>query len=156
LLIGSHKTIDTGTITLAGTSEVPTRLILQVDPVPEDRPRGADPFDVRDMFDWLEPIVELDSGRLQAELAKHPEQAVPAWRDWAVVGGSPYRLINYWDNAHAQSGCFRTAVVAETTPLRLTREVSVEKGARWLVLGVTRSRSRSAESGAAGRVVVEV
>jgi S1-C subfamily serine protease len=139
LLIGSHETIDTGPIALTGASEAPTRLILQVDVAHDNRPRGADPLDIRDTFDWLEPIVELDAQRLRAKLATYSERAISAWRDWAVAEERPaYRLVNYWDNVDPLPGCFRTAVVAEDTPLKLTRKVSVEEGSRWLVLGVTR------------------
>ena len=55
-VIGSAKSHDTGPLSVAGA----TQLTLVVDPAQDDRPRGADPFEIRDSFDWLQPIVELD------------------------------------------------------------------------------------------------
>jgi len=35
-----------------------------------DRPPGADPLDIRDTLDWIEPVFLLNRDKLRAEVAK--------------------------------------------------------------------------------------
>jgi len=70
LLIGSGKVVDTGALTLTDLDIGQQTLVLVVDAAHEDRPAGADPLDVRDHVDWLEPILLLDPVQLQAEVQK--------------------------------------------------------------------------------------
>ena len=88
-------------------------MILQADPVYQGSPKGADPLDIRDSLDWLEPIVELDAPTLRAELAEHAKQSTAAWDDWTVTPShQTYRLAGYFDNVAPMPSRFRTAVVA--------------------------------------------
>jgi hypothetical protein len=67
-LIGSDEVIDTGTIELPRSSTGRRVLLLVADSEHEGRPPGADPFDIRDSMDWLEPHLELDLRRLKADV----------------------------------------------------------------------------------------
>jgi len=61
LLIGSTQVYDTGDLSLQSDNAPPTgrqRLILVVHSKHKDRPANADPYDVRDHVNWLEPIVK--------------------------------------------------------------------------------------------------
>ena len=69
-LIGSADALDSGRLPWPHASAHPERLILVVDPAHAGRPRGADPLDIRDHFDWLEPLVELDADRLRSEIER--------------------------------------------------------------------------------------
>src|SRR5262249_37422241 len=53
-VIGSARSHDSGNLNIAGAAE----LTLVVDPAQVDRPPGADPFEIRDTFDWLQPTIE--------------------------------------------------------------------------------------------------
>ena len=67
LLIGSDNAFDSGDIRFATGPR--KRLILQVDAAHDNRPPGTDPFDIRDMTDWLDPLLQLDPEKLKVELA---------------------------------------------------------------------------------------
>jgi hypothetical protein len=56
VLVGSRPPVDSGPLPLD-----PARgpLVLIAEAEPPERPRGADPFDILDVFDWIEPLVEL-------------------------------------------------------------------------------------------------
>jgi len=139
LLIGSAATVDTGTIRLPGSDAPTSQLILQADPAITDHPPSADPMDIRDTLDWLEPVIELDAGRLQTELAERKQQLIAAWQNW-TVGPDPraYRVANYWDGVDPSLSRFRMAVVAEGKPLTLTRQITADEHARFLIVSVSR------------------
>jgi hypothetical protein len=60
-LIGSDAWADVGRLNWSRAD----RLILQVDPAHMGRPEGADPFNIRDFTDWLEPTLLLDRDALR-------------------------------------------------------------------------------------------
>jgi hypothetical protein len=139
VLVGARKTLATGRLTL--DASVPERrLVLLVDPVHAPRPAGADPFDIRDHFDWLEPVLELDTQRLAAEAFQRAAQLVPAWNGWSVqTAGRPgAQLVNHWfDRPADRSGC-RLLASAAPGPLVLARSVQVGPTSDRLLLGVSR------------------
>jgi len=139
LLIGSQKTIDTGCLALAGKTAAPGDLILQVDAVPVQIPAGADPLDIRDMFDWLDPQLKLDPARLRAEVSKRIPALIPAWDGWAAVigNGSSLCLGNRWDAWGPGPTHFRAGVAVREKPLTLTRRWRVGPQQNWLVVAVT-------------------
>ena len=66
LLVGSGHTADSrGAVARRG---VPRRLTLVADAAAMNRPPGADPFDVRDAVDWLEPVVGFAPDHLRREI----------------------------------------------------------------------------------------
>jgi hypothetical protein len=69
-IIGSGEVIDTGTLPLAGPTGGQKDLILVADAAETDRPPGADPLDIRDTLDWIEPVFLLNRDKLRAEVAK--------------------------------------------------------------------------------------
>ena len=77
----------------------PGRLVLRVEPAWREGPPGTDPLDIRDIFDWLEPIIELDPQQVETELARRGPGLVAAWQNWRVTtGDAPLaRLITYRD-----------------------------------------------------------
>ena len=68
LLVGSSHLIDTGAVRLSNDSRPVWRLYLVVDAAHEGRPEGADPWDVRDRFNWLEPRLILEQSKLKEEV----------------------------------------------------------------------------------------
>lgn len=74
LVVGAAKPLDTGRLELPVAS-APQRLLLVADDVRTDYPPGADPLDVRDVFNWLEPLVELDPTQLKLEVARLAQPA---------------------------------------------------------------------------------
>ncbi len=139
VVVGSGKVHATGRLSVQ-TSSGPRRLILQVDAAHDRRPEGADPFDVRDTFDWLEPIVELDARQLREEVARHAPERIPAWQGWEVATGEAKtaRLVNAWDQADPREPGYRLTAASGEPPLRVSRQVEVRPGRGRLVLAVSR------------------
>jgi hypothetical protein len=73
------------------------RLILEVDFADADRPRGADPLDIRDWIDWLSPIVTIDAERFKAQ-SSQLAQLVPELNGWSLQPEqlATLRLRPYW------------------------------------------------------------
>lgn len=135
-LIGSTQVLDTGPLALQPESR---RLTLVADMAHEGRPTGADPFDVRDLCNWLEPTLELDAVALQAALRQHAAESVPAWDGW--VASDPVRSLSRWDEDDSR-------FVPETAPtgesIALRQSLRLERDARFLLLHVSRAPASNA------------
>ena len=68
-LVGSSASADSGAVGLpAGTGN--RSVVLVAESAHEDRPPGADPLNIRDFFNWVEPVVVLDRKALARRVAK--------------------------------------------------------------------------------------
>ena len=140
-LIGSQDLRRSGNINCEPTPSEPRRLVLQVDPLIAARPAGADPLEIRDSTNWLEPTIELAAKPLTAELRRRYPLQIEAWRGWKL-STSPDdepQFERVWDTAASSAGRLLTAVVAERQPLVLTSLRKLTAQDRWLVVGVSRS-----------------
>jgi len=137
-LVGSDEVADSGRLALAGPPGAPKTLVLVADAAVKDRPRGADPLDVRDMVDWLEPTLYFDAPKLLAEVQKRVPGLVPAWNGWAVKveGDRPLRLLNRADAFESLGQSFRYDVCSDSRPVTLTMERQTGPTDNWLVLRV--------------------
>lgn len=124
-LIGSHTVLDTGPLVLPGGPHAPVRLILQVDPAHADRPTGADPLDIRDALDWLEPAITLDAEQVSKQLQLRSARHIAAWQGWKATqaGGETIRLASRWDESDPRDVGYRLLVVVGREPLRLTGQL---------------------------------
>jgi hypothetical protein len=143
-LIGSTAAADSGVLPLRGPAAGQKTLVLAADAAVDDRPPGADPLDIRDMLDWLEPMLLLDPGKLQAELDKRRGCLMPAWEGWtaSVEGGQPPRPRIRWDESNPADRRFVIAVSSGRQPLVLTlqRPLSQRDGSLEVqVCGVVRN-----------------
>jgi hypothetical protein len=150
-VIGSTDVFDTGPLDLPATPGEERRLLLRVDEAHQQRPQGADPLDIRDHFDWLEPLVDLDPDGLRAELARRAAGLVPAWQDWTAETPELKQslLVNGWDeNAEPRARAFRSLVNTQGVALRLTRKLQITPEKDRLLVAVSRpSRSTAARIG---------
>ncbi len=121
----------------------PHELILQVDMAHDGRPAGADPLDIRDIANWVDPLLQLDAGRLTQALAARLPDQVHAWDGWRVVGATPAtlrrgpRFLEWADTF----GRFEQTMVAVEQPLALSRRRVLTADDRWLVVNATRSQN---------------
>ncbi len=129
-LIGSDNVEDTRVLKITGRGGKPRRLVLVADSAQKDRPAGADPFDVRDHVDWLEPLVLLDRRKLQAEIRKHAPELIPAWHGWtvSVPGGGPVPVQLQWD----ESDRYVPVVAAGNRTITFSTERQIGESDRWL------------------------
>ncbi len=137
LLIGSKKTVDTGSIQLRLPSKGPKHLILQVDPVHDNRPRGADPLNIRDKLDWLDPQLGLDTAKLQDEVRGQFGRLITASHEWKLTldKRGVYTWTSYYDETESPgAGRFRTITRAQGQPLRLSREMTIGPADKWLAV----------------------
>ena len=136
VIVGAEKSHETGVLAIAQNLSVPT-LILQVDAAHNDRPPGADPLDVRDVCNWIDPLLELDSVALKAEVDKRRLLGIAAWEGWEVSsqGDGTIRLSDFREDQGPEKGLFVTEMAAEKQPFSLRRTVQVEPNHHWLLLG---------------------
>lgn len=134
LLVGSRAFSDSGIIPLAeAAGRKETRLVLLADPALDRTPAGADPLDIRDLVDWLEPSLKLDSSMLRREVALRAARFVPSLEGWSQV--SPGRqgpvFVNSWDVSHPDDPVFRLQVAVPPGGLQLRRKVKPSAGNRY-------------------------
>ena len=100
-VVGSAEVVDSGALPIAGPAGGQKSLILIADPAHVQRPRGADPLDIRDMLNWLEPQFDLDLAKLKVEIEKRVPQLLPALEGWklALAAGAKLVTLARWDAA---------------------------------------------------------
>jgi hypothetical protein len=167
LLIGAGEVIDSGRLPLAGPASGEKRLLLVADPADKDRPSGADPFDIRDHVDWLEPTLELSPERLREEVERRMPGTIAAWDDWraattlpgvpnandgeplgetttgAISGKVHFKLVSRWEGHDPLRGDFRQDVATEGNVLRLSREAKLTATQKYLAIQVSRQPGNS-------------
>lgn len=112
LLIGSRRALDSGPLDVRRG-----RLTLITDPAVDDRPVGADPFDIRDDVDWLQPVVEHDRVLLHRAVQQQYSQVFAPLAGWTLdpAEAGQWRLVNRLDAAEAASARFRQVIAIEGT-----------------------------------------
>ena len=136
-LIGSDKVADTGVIPV--NARVPdAQLVIVSHPDSSDRPAGADPLDIRDVVDWLEPQVNLDLEKLRTEVRKRLPHLLPGLEGWTISGGNDGRMLfaNRWDKTTLS---FHLEFRPEVSAVTLTRSIRIEPDQNWLMLYVDRN-----------------
>jgi hypothetical protein len=105
------------------------RIRLVADPLLDDAPADADPFDVRDFCDWLEPRVELRQAPWTQAVTAAVPGSYPALRGWTFDGvvGRDWRPITLWDSTTRPYPSFHRAWILPGFPLTLSRKFTVPK-----------------------------
>jgi hypothetical protein len=139
-LIGSKLVGDINWQPLPAGPPEHRRITLRTGMAHQGRPAGADPFDVRDIFNWYEPELRFDPAALEAEVAQRRPSRLPGLIGWTLSADESRALqvTNVVDLVDARDPQFR--LVARTTdPVSLfSRNVKVGPRDRWL--GVVASR----------------
>ena len=139
LLIGSKETIDTGAIRIPASPDTPLKLILQVDPANRNHPPDADPLNIRDKLNWIEPQLTFDATVLRREVTRNIVRRGGVWRGWTLSFDKRgvYAWSSWYDLwARYERGLFLPAVSAKTQPLKLSREMKIPADDKWLVVDV--------------------
>jgi hypothetical protein len=125
VLVGSGTYADCGTIALTGPAGGQKALVLVADDAHRDRPAGADPFDIRDVVDWCDPLLAIDPAAVKAQAAARIPLALPAWTGWTATPppGGTVRVVPAIDPiVVSERAGWAAATVADGGPLRLSRE----------------------------------
>jgi hypothetical protein len=139
LLVGSKQVVRLGPIEFK-QPRGQSRLTLIADAAEKDKPAGADPWDIRDLVDWLEPALEFDRASLGDEVSAAAASVVPGLAGWEVdppADGGAWRAVSLADNADRQSLQFRM-LLEISTPLTLRRRVAIPAKRRALLVGLAR------------------
>jgi len=140
VIMGSEKTTDAGNI---HWDSVPRegQLILEVDMAHQGRPDGADPFDIRDMANWVEPRIVLDSNKLREAIYQRTPETLLTWNGWQVASDldklrfqTTRRRVEY----AYESPSWRTTVSAKDDPLRLTTTRTIPPETSYLEINVAK------------------
>lgn len=140
LLVGTGQPVDTGAIPLRPRADGTSLLVLSADDAHQDRPPGADPFDIRDTLDWLDPVVLLDPARLAETVRGRIAATIPAWDGWAAVL-PPGASLTVRDVV-VPVGCARL-VAPSAGELVLRRSLAIDERSQFLLAGVSRSPGTS-------------
>ena len=139
LLVGSKKTVETGRVALDLPPDGPRQLILQADPASRDSPPGADPLNIRDKLDWLDPWLELDTAALQDQVRGQVGPLIAASQGWTLSldRRGVYTWTSRLDEAGGSGGRrFLTMLRAQGQPLRLSRRMKIGPTDKWLAVNV--------------------
>jgi len=135
-LVGTADPVDSGPIPVPPSGGGAT-LVLAAGMAHRERPAGADPFDVRDLVDWIDPVVSLDPERLLGIVQARLPGTIPAWNGWTVVlpGGATLAVQDVPD----AGGGWRRQVIGQGGPLTLGRSLRVDESAKHLMVGLART-----------------
>jgi len=149
LLVGSEKTVDTGRISLGLPPAGPRLLVLQADPAERDSPPGADPLNIRDKLDWLDPLLELDSAALAEQVRLQAGAVLAASSGWALKleQGGVYTWTSRLDKTPTRDAQrFRTMLQVRKQPMTIRREMKVAPADKWLAVHVSVSTGENPRS----------
>jgi hypothetical protein len=150
VMVGSDAIADTGTIALPDTAGPRRSIVLQIDPVLEGKPAGADPLDIRDHANWCDPVLELDPAAVERELTQRLAQRLALDRGWTaepLAGTLAEAGLEITSHRHESvPGWFAPAVQVKEQPLVLRRELTIDPRDRWLIVAAVRPKHRRDET----------
>ncbi len=145
---GTNQVLDSGRLALepAKDPKVSRELVLSVDPLLMGAPDGADPLDIRDSLNWLEPELELDREQLRRELSRHTLSQIPTLADWEWETASSESLVlsNVWDQSDRDDPRYRVLLGSLDPFASFSKSIPIGTQDRWLVLAVNRAEEKSA------------
>ena len=158
VLQGSDLAHDFGPLPCPAPSE-PQKLVLRADALHQGRPAGADPLEVRDFVDWLDPIIEFDPAIWLPAIRQRIPRTLPALAGWqvdmtGVVPAKPPKFEPLLQTAPSP-GRYRTGVVLEQ-PLVISRKFRPTPQDQWLLMHVTRPNNQGTEPRLEARIQGEL
>jgi hypothetical protein len=141
-LLGSQPAVERLQIALSqgGSKESIIRLIA--DPLIHGRPPHADPLEIGDFFDWLEPLVIVDQRQLGAAVKQQWPSSIPAISGWTLDGD--WQPASQWRPAQRPRPGFRRETMLFGEPLRVARSVAITAERSHLVVHASRLAGKSA------------
>lgn len=141
VLQGSDGAHDFGPLPCPAPAEK-QKIVLRADALHTGRPTGADPLEIRDFVDWLDPLIEFDPAIWLPQTRQQLSSALPALAQWTIdvdggVAGKPPKFEPFLEKGAPQPGRFRTGVVLEQ-PLVVSRRMTPTARDQWLMVHVTR------------------
>lgn len=139
LLVGSAQLCDTGPLQLPAEGQG-GQLILRVDEAHENRPPAADPWNVRDLANWGEPLLTLDQTMFTNVLQQKKSQLIWAWQGWQVLDDhTPVRIVQALNQSSANYPTFRW-VQEFDTQFAIEQTLTIPDQVKTLAVLVSRPR----------------
>ncbi|MBT3202193.1 MAG: PDZ domain-containing protein, partial [Phycisphaerales bacterium] len=138
IIVGSGKVFDSGLMKIPQIQDRPRRLILVADAAHAGRPAGADPLDIRDMLDWIDPVLEFDRAKLRTAVISAVLSDVAAWKGWDVsLAGDDYiPMRSRWDASDPAGERFVHGLAISGRRLTLKASRRIGPKDKWLKLRV--------------------
>ena len=174
VLIGSEKSVDTGWKNVSVTEGKSDNVILTADPIINQRPEVADPFDVRDCLNWIEPEWKLDKVQLLKEVARRTHGRISVLDGWEISSrlkpeisnddqtsakvtnadseDTPLVVRNIWDKTVTEDERSRLLMKASGPFTVFRQRRQIEKQHRWLAVCI----SKPAESTDPATIVIRI
>lgn len=171
VFVGSEKSADTGWKNVSVAKGKSEHVVFKADPMITGRPKGADPYDIRDCLDWMEPEWKLDRQQLLEEVSRRASERIPNLAGWAVnsqlfqktpspsptnaidpSATSPLQVKNVWDKIISEDERVRLLIQPTDNFVIFSQNHQIEKQHRWLAVCI----SRPATSTDSATVVVRV
>lgn len=146
VLVGSEQPPTAATIHFPAAGDRKMRtLVLEANASPQPRPAGADPLNIRDFVDWLEPSLQLDSEKLRDEIRQRLPGRIAAFNGWEVhrMPEGQYTFATRYLNED-EPPAFRLVVSAKERPLSIRKRVQVGAQDRYLVVSACRPDQKGA------------
>jgi len=160
VFIGSEKSEDTGWKNVSVTEGKSDHVILTADPIINQRPEVADPFDVRDCLNWIEPEWKLHKVQLVKEVARRTPGRISVLNGWDISSrlkpkssnndqtstkvtsaeseDTPLVVQNIWDKTITEDERSRLLIKASGPFTVFRQRRQIEKQHRWLAACISK------------------
>jgi len=158
VLVGSARAAETGKLEIPNdAAKTGRRLVLIADAVVDGRPAGADPIDVRDSVDWLEPVLDLDQKVLREEIFSRFSRVIPSLIGWTIEPEVPDKplLVARWDETNQLERAFRSQLALGTSRVELGRRATIDGRRGWFFAAASRLPKRQRVGGARLELLVD-
>ncbi len=124
------------------------QIALRTDMAEKGRPADADPFDIRDLFNWYEPELRLDQKVLTAEVSRRGPARLAGLIGWTIdpETSRSIRVANVVDDSNPRDPAFRLVARSTAPSYTLSRKLSIGRRNRWLNIVASRFAETSSPS----------
>ena len=138
-LVGSKQVVSLGSIGIGLDPNKPEthQLRLEIDAAHQGRPNGADPWNIRDLVDWLDPLLVLDESIVRRELRARIPNQIAAWKGWRAVLDDDDSLTStsYYSAIYPPMGRHRTLTSTKgEQSVRLVSTIPLTEESNWLIV----------------------
>ncbi|OYW20969.1 MAG: hypothetical protein B7Z55_06370, partial [Planctomycetales bacterium 12-60-4] len=144
-LIGSTRVLDTNWLPVAATgTDTPPSITFRSDMLAKDSPRGTDPFDIRDVVDWVDPQVRLDRDVLLSRITQGDIERLPGLQGWTHLNNNADLETRVWfDESESRDPQYRLLWSTKHPYALFSRSLRVTATDRWISLIASRFEKSS-------------
>ncbi|ODA29654.1 hypothetical protein [Planctopirus hydrillae] len=148
---GAESAISTDWISIPTSAGVPRQLVLGTDMQANSSSPGADPLDLRDFTNWMEPQLRLNATAAGEMTSAASYQLISGWSGWNLTGWNQTGRVtatvtvrNQLENWSTKEPRFRSLARLGGEALLLTRRLQLKSTDRWIVIHAAREAETQA------------